>query len=133
MAIMGQRQENDEDQDQQADEVDEYTDETAPDDIEEAKSLSFYFRMDEGNGDHISDITDHKHKITIQGENIWSTNPLEESEPLDFEDKWGKVSSPNFSVELHKIEGQKLSIQDPGKLKVSKNFTLEFWFNLQSS
>ena len=71
-------------------EADEIVSDTGADDIKESESLVFYFRLDEGQGAEISDITGNKFKCIFEGEAAWSPEPLPESEPIDYEDKWGK-------------------------------------------
>jgi len=91
----------------------------------------FYFRLDEGQGDEIGDITDNKFKCTFEGEATWSPGPLPESEPIDYEDKWGKRNQPSYSLDITKITHQSLKLTAKNN-KVRRNFTFEFWIKAEN-
>ena len=66
------------------------------DDLNEAERLSGYWRMDEGEGLQIADVTDNKMNCVFESdkgaEAAWSSEPLETNDPMDIEDKWGKTN-----------------------------------------
>ena len=91
------------------------------DDLEEKKLVLFYFRLDEGQGTTITDISDNKYTCKLSSEDAWSKDTLGEGNPLDYDDKWGKHNSPSFSISVM----DELKIEQP--LQVGKVFTFEFW------
>lgn len=115
----------------EGEEEDEIASETGADDVKEAESLVFYFRLDEGQGEEISDITDNKFKCTFEGEAAWSPEPLPESEPIDYEDKWGKSNQPSYSLDITKINHQSLKLTTKNN-KVRQNFSFEFWMKAEN-
>ena len=106
-------------------EQDVIDDETRADDVDESKHVMLYLRCDEGTGDSLSDLTDNQFKVSLSSDQAWSEHKLEEREPLEYEDKWGNVSQPNFSVDLAKLTG----LEAPNMLGqlISQNSTIEFW------
>lgn len=86
-------------------EPDTMVEDTRPDDIEEQKKIVFYFRCDEGSGTQIEDISDNKYKCEFNQarESPWSQDKLEEAQPLEYEDKWGKANQPSYSIDLTTI------------------------------
>jgi hypothetical protein len=88
--------------------------------ISEQLYLSAYFHFDKGSGNTIEDITENNNECVIlytnpsvlTGDNltdsdvsskvddfIW-TPVLEEFEPLEYEDKWGKKSPPPHAIKF---------------------------------
>ena len=62
--------------DPDVEDVDEITSETGAQDIEEGKSIVAYFRIDEGSGDALNDISDSKFLISFaskQNQEPWSS------------------------------------------------------------
>jgi hypothetical protein len=84
----------------------------------EERKLLLYLRLDEGQGETVADIVSGK--TWPVPSSIW-LEQLEDGQPLDYEDKWGKAASPSFSI----------NCSEPGLLftglTVSRAFTLEFW------
>lgn len=68
-------------------EEDDVKSDTAADDLDEKTSILGYFRLDEGSGPFL-DISDNKF---TSPEQTWC-DILEESEPIEYEDKWGKTN-----------------------------------------
>lgn len=68
------------------------------DDLDEKQSLVLYWRCDEGKGIVINDMTDNDLNCNLASEDQWSEDPLEDGEPLDYEDKWGKTNTASYSV-----------------------------------
>lgn len=66
------------------------TDEMTSDDINEKQCVILYWRCDEGKGTLISDMSDNESHCHIQSASQWSEEPLDDGNPLDYEDKWGK-------------------------------------------
>ena len=91
---------------------------------EDEESLHAYFRCDEGKGSYLEDVVSER-KWEVE-EEIWG-DMLEDGEPLDHDDKWGKSASPNYALELQEtslvLEGL-----DPGD-----SWTLEVWVKPYSS
>ena len=130
------------------------------DEITEDKYLSAYYHMDRGIGDTIEDASmyqnhakisciynnpnalkksatvkvDKKEDLT-QGENdlkqIWG-DALEESEPLDYEDKWGRRSPPGHTIIFTKKLKTKITIKSSKSLlHIPDKFTIELWIKLK--
>ena len=59
--------------------------------------------MDEGKGLEIHDITDNEINLTLKDESQWREETLENGDPIDFEDKWGKENQPNYAIVTHSI------------------------------
>lgn len=78
--------------------------ETGADDIEEIMHVMLYLRCDEGSGDTLNDLTDNLFKVKLNNDKSWSPNKLVEREPLEYEDKWGKVSQPSYSLDLNHLK-----------------------------
>lgn len=81
--------------------------------LNENKYLIGYFHCDKGSGDIIEDISQFELKARVQAaltsndyENfddvVWSGS-LEEFEPLEFEDKWGRKSPASHSIKFTSI------------------------------
>ena len=92
-------------------EEDIINEDTKPEDIEEQKHVLFYFRCEEGSGNQIADISDNKYKCEFGEvrESPWSCEKLEESQPLEYEDKWGKVNQPSYSIDLMTIRALQIT------------------------
>ena len=96
-----------------------------------------YWRFDEGRGEVVTDVTDNEVNGNLGGAK-WGEEKLPDGEPIEYEDKWGKLNVPSYSVEMDgfrgEYEGIKTSISPAvmQKFKLQKSFTLEFWFKLQT-
>lgn len=91
----------------------------------ESEGLYLYLRCDEGKGDTISDVLSSK--LIRINENQWA-GVLEEGEPLDYDDKWGKQAQPSHRVLMNK--DSYIIIED---IKVPKSWSLEFWVTIADS
>ena len=133
---------------------------TNAEEISEDLYLSSYYHMDRGNGDIIEDITKNQNNAKInciynnnsnqtldkkssknvkKEENpqeddlkqIWS-DVLEENDPLEYEDKWGRRSPPGHSIIFTKKLKTKISINNSSSLKhIPDKFTIELWVKLK--
>lgn len=116
------------------------------DDLDEAKNVLFYLRMDEGQGELIHDITDNKFQCrfshnadalnTVGRRSAWSESVLDESDrPVDLDDKWGKQNQPQYSVDIGLMQDGCLPCaSNSGKMPSRlTNFTLEFWLRIPES
>ena len=128
-------------------------------DISENLYLSSYYHCDKGSGDVVEDITDNNNEGKIyylnpqenkefnntnnninntqQEENnnyipdIWS-DVLEEFEPLEYEDKWGRKSPGAHSIKFTKKAQTKLVIKNSPTLShFCDKFTIELWLKLK--
>ena len=43
-------------------------------------------------------MSDNECDLALEGAE-WSEEPLEDGEPLEYEDKWGKRNTPSYSIE----------------------------------
>ena len=127
-------------------------------DISESLYLSAYYHCDKGSGEVVEDITDNNNegKISyvnpqinkiddinnnininnIQNEenifipDLWS-EVLEEFEPLEYEDKWGRKSPGAHSIKFSKEIQTKLIIPYSSSLSHFPNkFSIELWLKL---
>ena len=123
--------------------------------ISENLYLSSYYHCDKGSGDVVEDITDNHNEGQIyyinpqennnininniqQEENnnifipdIWS-DVLEEFEPLEYEDKWGRKSPGAHSIKFSKQIQTKLVIKNSASLShFGDKFTIELWLKLK--
>ena len=128
-------------------------------DISENLYLSSYYHCDKGSGDIVEDITDNHNEGKIyyinpqqnnedinnnininniqQEDNnayipdIWS-DVLEEFEPLEYEDKWGRKSPGAHSIKFSKKLQTKLVIKNSSSLAhFSEKFSIELWLKLK--
>ena len=130
-------------------------------DISENLYLSSYYHCDKGSGDVVEDITDNHNEgkiyyinhiennednnnninqdlnINNQMENktnipeIWS-DVLEEFEPLEYEDKWGRKSPGAHSIIFSKKTQTKLVIKNSQSLSHFRDkFSIELWLKLK--
>lgn len=128
-------------------------------DISENLYLSAYYHCDKGSGDIVEDITDNNNEGKIQyinplinkNENInnnmninniqneenifipdlWS-DVLEEFEPLEYEDKWGRKSPGAHSIKFSKEIQTKLVIPNSASLShFADKFSIELWIKLK--
>ena len=114
--------------------------------------------MDKGNGELIEDITrnqnnakinciynantnkDKKNTKSSKKEDpsqddalkaIWS-DVLEENDPLEYEDKWGRRSPPGHTIIFTKKLKTKISINHSSSLQhIADKFTIELWLKLK--
>lgn len=122
--------------------------------INENMYLSFYLRCDKGNGTIIEDISpnsnDGQISIALPEANIntnmdetnkedkfiWSP-PLEENDPLELDDKWGRKSAASHSLIFNTANKTSLKIKNNPSFKYfHKHFTIELWikpFSLKST
>ena len=127
-------------------------------DISENLYLSAYYHCDKGSGDVVEDITDNNNEGKIyyinpyasQNNNIndnininniqneenifipdlWS-DVLEEFEPLEYEDKWGRKSPGAHSIKFSKQIQTKLVISNSASLShIADKFSIELWIKL---
>ena len=91
--------------------------------------LHIYWRFDEGKGTTINDLSDYEVNgiLEINGEHdndeIW--NMLDDGDPLELEDKWGKKCPTQYGIDLNivNIKNVKKSLFE----EEVKQFTIEFW------
>ena len=123
-------------------------------DISENLYLSAYYHCDKGSGEVVEDITDNNNEGKIyyvnplQNKNtnininnvqneenifipdLWS-EVLEEFEPLEYEDKWGRKSPGAHSIKFSKEIQTKLIIPYSNSLSHFQNkFSIELWIKL---
>ena len=127
-------------------------------DISENLYLSAYYHCDKGSGDVVEDITDNNNegKIYYVNPNIQNNNNinenmninnlqneenifipdlwsdvLEEFEPLEYEDKWGRKSPGAHSIKFSKEIQTKLVIPNSASLShFAEKFSIELWIKL---
>ena len=131
------------------------------DEISEDLYLSAYYHMDKGNGDTIDDITNNQNNAKISCiynnanptqdkkapkilkkeettqeddlKQIWS-EVLEENDPLEYEDKWGRRSPPGHTIIFTKKLKTKITINNSSSLQhILDKFTIELWIKLKDS
>ena len=90
--------------------------------VDEAEAIWVYLRCDEGKGEGITDVVGGK--VVRISEEQWG-EVLEEGEPLDFDDKWGKQAQPSYRILL---SPESFIILD--EIKLEKTWSLEFWVNI---
>ncbi|KAM3145005.1 hypothetical protein pb186bvf_003010 [Paramecium bursaria] len=103
------------------------------DDTKEFKDLLIYWRIDEGKGGVIEDLGNNeangeiyvKGEQTNETEDLWEK--LKESEPMEYEDKWGKRCEPQFGLALGANCGIQTKKKNYWKRKQVECFTIEFW------
>ena len=145
---------------EELDDDDEINQNTNSEEISEDLYLSAYYHMDRGNGDIIEDITknqnnakisciyntpqtvDKKNTKNVKKEetnpeedlkNIW-TEVLEENDPLEYEDKWGRRSPPGHAIIFTKKLKTKISINNSSSLQhIPEKFTIELWVKLKDN
>ena len=127
--------------------------------ISENLYLSSYYHCDKGSGDIVEDITDNhndgkiyyinpneKNELDINNNlninnikqenntliiDIWS-DVLEEFEPLEYEDKWGRKSPGAHSIKFSKKLQTKLVIKNsPSLSHFIDKFSIELWLKLK--
>ena len=64
---------------------------------------------------------------------IWSEEQLEDGQPIEYEDKWGKSNQPSYSVKASQGINAALTSNLIDKFKLNNNFTIEFWLKMESS
>ena len=76
-----------------------------------------------------------KPEVNVQEDDlkrIWS-DVLEENDPLEYEDKWGRRSPPGHSIIFTKKLKTKIIINNSSTLKhIQDKFTIELWIKLKS-
>ena len=122
--------------------------------------LSLYYHCDKGSGNIVEDITENNNEgklyyiennqlnnsdinsnlniNNIQDNNnsyenqLWS-NVLDEFEPLEYEDKWGRKSPGAHSIKFNKSSQVKLIVKNSSSLNhMNKKFSIEMWVKLNS-
>jgi hypothetical protein len=86
----------------------------AVDEISEVQYLTAYFHCDKGSGLLLEDITENNTEAILSmvipteeilsEENLLWTNFLEEFDPLEYEDKWGRKSSPSHAIKFNSMK-----------------------------
>lgn len=69
----------------------------------EFNDLVVYYRFDEGKGNSVGDLSDYGNDAIIQnyeGDALWV--PLENEEPLEMVDNWGKKCPQQYSIRIGK-------------------------------
>lgn len=97
------------------------------DEVDERKYLKAYWRAEEGNGPQIADVSDKGIPLVAVKDNelVWHHEVNKDHEPLDYEDKWGKVNSANYAF-LAPLSG--LTIKKKSALiSRSEKMTFEMW------
>lgn len=122
-------------------------------DINECYYLSAYYHCDKGSGIIVEDISDNGNdamlsyidtsinnpqsqipqpQIDSDDNTLW-TNVLDEFEPLEYEDKWGRRSPGAHSIRFNKKFQTKMKIKySPSFLHLNSRFTIEMWVKLNS-
>ena len=59
----------------------------------------------------------------------WSENPNQNNDPLEYEDKWGKVNQPNYSF-FAPMSGFSLNNPIDESLLRGSQFSFELWIKL---
>jgi hypothetical protein len=120
---------------------DAINEQTNLEDIKEDLYLSAYYHMDKGSGDTIEDITKNNNTAKInciynansqddELKLIW-TDALEENDPLEYEDKWGRRSPPGHGIIFTKRLKTKISINSASQLHLMDRFTIELCIKLK--
>lgn len=124
---------------------------TNPDGINETLYLTAYYHCDKGNGLLLEDITEFSNEATLSyiditdmnstpnltmGEEkdkvLW-TQVLDEFEPLEYEDKWGRKVPGPHSIKFSKQYQTKMIIpHSPSLSHLNKKFTIEMWLKLHN-
>ena len=149
---------------EELDDDDEINQNTNSEEISEDLYLSAYYHMDRGNGDIIEDITKNQNNAKISCiynnntntnqtvekkiiktlkkeetnpeddlKNIW-TEVLEENDPLEYEDKWGRRSPPGHAIIFTRKLKTKISINNSPSLQhIPEKFTIELWLKLKDN
>jgi hypothetical protein len=126
--------------------------------INENLFLSAYYHCDKGNGNLVEDISDNNLEGVLsltqpsplnepmssnnlqednsmikyeEKENYYWTNVLEEFEPLEYEDKWGRKSPGSHAIKFSIKIGTNLKIKHTSVLNhFKRKFTVEFWLKI---
>lgn len=93
--------------------------------LTEIESLIIYLRFDEGKDEAVNDAISSK-KWAVHS-SMWG-DLLEEGEPLDYDDKWGKKCSPNYSL---KFNTEDRLILD--ELTLANLWSVEFWLYVHAT
>ncbi len=121
---------------------DEINENTNIEDIKEDLYLTAYYHMDRGAGDTIEDITNNNNNAKIKCiyndssneddlKQIWS-DAMQENEPLEYEDKWGRRSPPGHPIIFTKKLKTKITVNHSGSLvHLLDKFTIELWIKLK--
>lgn len=110
--------------------------------FEEEKHLMILYRLDQGVGTKIFDLTENENNGKLLREKValktadagyvWENGELEPGNPMIFEDEWGKEAPPNWAL---KFTGKE-SIRLRGSKTLSKflgHFTFQIWLNFEDT
>ena len=125
--------------------------------ISENFYLSAYYHCDKGNGNVLEDITENSSEATLTmsnppisneminsqnnpleedgkyEDNVMWTAMLEEFEPLEYEDKWGRKSPGSHAIKFSSKYGVNLKIKHSSNFNhFNKKFTIEFWLKISN-
>lgn len=93
-----------------------------------------YWRCDEGRGTTVADMSDNEANAVV-GSCEWEL--LEDGAPLEYEDKWGKVNTASYGVELDgytdDCKGFSIELPEQPKARLGKYFTVELWLKVNSA
>ena len=93
-------------------------------------NLQIYWRFDEGKGMNLNDLSDLEINgiMECEGEHdndeIW--NMLDDGDPLELEDKWGKKCPTQYGIDLNIVNIKNIKKNWFESIEL-KQFTLEFW------
>lgn len=99
---------------------------------EQFSNLQIYWRFDEGKGITLNDLSDYEINGLLEWEfegdhendEVW--NMLDDGDPLELEDKWGKKCPTQYGIDLNLVHIKNVNKPwfEEGELK---QFTIEFW------
>ena len=100
-------------------------------DLNQETNLLILWRFDEGNGKQVEDLSNFEINAAIElksereNDEIW--NALDDGDPLELEDKWGKKCPAQFAINLYKDEIMVRASKKSWGVENVKQFTVEFW------
>lgn len=92
-------------------------------------SLQIYWRFDEGKGTTINDLSDYEINGVLENDGehdndeIW--NMLDDGDPLELEDKWGKKCPTQYGIDLNAVNVK--NVKKTWFEDEVRQFTIEFW------
>lgn len=92
--------------------------------LTEEEALIVYLRCDEGRGTQLGNVMNTK--FYFVSDSMWGTI-LEEGEPMEYDDKWGKRCQPNYDLLFS--SDTRLVVDGLAQLK---NWTVELWCKFDS-
>ncbi len=94
-----------------------------------------YWRFDEGKGDKIDNLVNENLGAILENKDNNITNdlwiPLEDGDPVELEDKWGKKCPPQFAINFKSDLSLKCNKKNWFSGSINK-FSLEFWLRPKS-